>query len=77
MSKKSIVLLLFSCVYICLGSEQKLVEDIFKGYERRLRPVKNASTITTVGVELMIIRLLEVVSESSVKTSVAIVADQL
>jgi hypothetical protein len=64
MSAKTVTLLLLSCISTCLGSERDLVKVIFKDYDTRIRPVNNASTITTVGVQIQIIRLLEVVSLS-------------
>lgn len=43
--------------------EERLVKNLFKGYNKLIRPVRNASDYVVVGLDLFLLQLINVVSK--------------
>lgn len=60
------IILLFNCAYKymveCSTEEERLLKKLFKGYNKLIRPVRNATDAIEITMDLVLLQLINVVN---------------
>ena len=68
--KLFIIFLINICIFRqtckCSVTEEKLIKNLFKSYNKLIRPVKNSSEHVVITMDLVLLQLINVVSYTSI-----------